>query len=93
MKKKLLTLVLLAVLFITQAAWIVSAFNEVYDGNSALVNTSTAQNYAQINFRYIAFVHVNAKGSSNYDANLPLGYLDWENIPYKPDNYSDNGKE
>ena len=72
---------------------IVAAFNEVYDGNSTLVNTPSSQNYKQIDFMYVAFVHVNAVGSTNYDANLKLGTLTWENTPYKPSTFSGTGKE
>ena len=73
---------------------IVAVFNEVYDGSSMDVNTSASQNYQQIDFMYVAFVHVNYSGNSNnYDPQAPQGALNWENTPYKPGTYSGTGRQ
>lgn len=79
---------------IPNTAGIVSVFNEVYDGNSTLVNTSSSQDYQQIDFMYIAFVHINNPDyTQNYDPSLPTGALDWENTPHKPSTYAGTGKQ
>ncbi|MEI6285743.1 MAG: glycosyl hydrolase family 18 protein [Bacillota bacterium] len=92
MQKALILFVLLAMLVSSASGFaatakptattpgIVAVFNEVYDGNSSTVNTQFTQNYKQIDFMYIAFVHVNSTGNYNYNSAEPIGTLDWENV-------------